>query len=87
MFNFWDEYKNGVAQAAYIYTSYTLAFSTVHVLSVRFGFKESCDVFGNFGIENFVMFSLTFLLVNPFIKTYFTMEKSQRDNTAHYEGV
>lgn len=78
MFNFWDEYKKHVEQAAYIYTGYTLAFATTHVLWIKFGLKETCDVFGSFGVENFVMFSLTFVLVGPFIRTYFAMKSSQQ---------
>ena len=77
MFNFWDAYKKNVDQGIRPYIIYTLAFAIAHVIWIKIGLKEASDVFGSFGIENFLMCSLIFLLVGPFIRTYFAMKSSQ----------
>ena len=75
MENFWNEYKKNVQNAINTHTAYTLSFATAHVLWVKFGLKEACDVFGSFGISNFVVFSLTFIFVGPLIRTYLESKK------------
>lgn len=78
MFNFWDEYKKDHEKAVNFYTTWTVAYATFRALAMRLGLCETTkDIFGIWGLEGFACGAISFLLIAPYIRTYFKSRASQ----------
>jgi hypothetical protein len=78
MFNFWSEYKKDHEQTVNYYATMTVAYVTIKALFIRLGLCEPTkDIFGSWGMEGFVIFSISFIFVAPYIRTYFKNRDSK----------
>ncbi len=78
MFNFWDEHQKHHEWAVNFYTTWTISYAAFIALSMRLGMVEKTrDIFGAYGLEGFVCGAITFVLIMPYVKTYFKSRDSQ----------
>ncbi len=71
MFNFWDEYNKQLQQKINIYACLTIIYVLIRVMNARLGYEEPTkDIFGSWGIEQFALCSLSFILLGPALGAY-----------------